>query len=397
VILRSGLTAGKAVGWSVETPRALMLVFNPLTHDARVMNEARSLAAAGYRVVIYGTRTSTRPPLEDSGGGVKVRRLDSNAISGFPNSTIGKFASLFSWWLRCYFAAGRQERLGREDIIHAHDLDTLPVAILLRVRHGCKLVFDAHEIYGMMNERSSLIQRGLLLLERFLSHFVDYIITVNEPLGIYFAGFAVSPVAIVRNAKPAVRAKMPTRLPGGGNFILTYIGRIDSDRHLESIINAVDGLEGVELVLGGDGDAAYIHSLLNRMTRVTNAKYVGEVSLEEADRLIRQSDCLIRLCSPENINDRLGLPNKVFEAISNGKPIIVTKGTYAAQFVEDNGIGIAVENDAGEIRAAIQTLIENPEQRAGMGQKGLILADAGLSWSTEEKTLLKVYESLKKA
>jgi glycosyltransferase involved in cell wall biosynthesis len=280
------------------------------------------------------------------------------------------------------------------DVVHCHDLDTLPAGVRLKKRLGVPLVYDAHEIWGYMVERDlpAPLPAYFLGKERRLVGHADAVITVNEPLRRYFEGIASAPVAVVMNAKPvAVREYAP---PPGEAFTALYIGTLNEARFVGGLVEAVRGLDGVNLVVGGIGKPDYVRALRSRMKAVPNATFLGRVPPEEVLPWTRKAHAVLSLFDARDRLARIGLPNKVFEAMACGRPVIVSKGTYVASFMEEHGIGVVVEHSVEGVRQGIRRLRDDAELRERLGRRALEKALAEFSWEKQEERLVRVYERL---
>jgi glycosyltransferase involved in cell wall biosynthesis len=94
---------------------------------------------------------------------------------------------------------------------------------------------------------------------------------------------------------------------------------------------------------------------------------------------------------PANPNNRIGTPNKLFEAMVCGRPIICTKGIYSGEFAGVVGIGLAVDYREESVKQAIIELRDNTKLRESMGRNALSLAIAKYNWQSEKKKLVELY------
>jgi glycosyltransferase involved in cell wall biosynthesis len=90
----------------------------------------------------------------------------------------------------------------------------------------------------------------------------------------------------------------------------------------------------------------------------------------------------------------MGMPNKLFEAMVCGRPIICTKGTYSGELTEVEGIGLAVRYDEQALREAIIRLRDDSDLREKLGRNALKAAIVKYNWQKQEEKLLALYQSL---
>src|SRR6266508_2701407 len=114
-----------------------MFVSNDVVHDPRVLKEGRALIRVGHDVTVVGWDRSGALPEEDERDGIQIQRVRTSGSMRL------LWKDLFrnpSWWRR----AAQVAREIRYDVIHCHDLDTLPIGVRLKRATGRPLVYDAH-------------------------------------------------------------------------------------------------------------------------------------------------------------------------------------------------------------------------------------------------------------
>ncbi len=369
----------------------LMVLSNGFTRDPRVTNEAESLVRNGYEVtVLCWDRAGTLPPQETLNG-IRVVRLRNTAWM--------RLLPYDLFRLRPFWRLALRRALGLHAstpfaAIHCHDLDTLPVGTSFEARTGLPLIYDAHEIWGylMAHELPGDWGDHYLRKERRLLRSVDRVITVNDPLRVYFEGVTEAPVTVVMNAKPLVSDTY--RAPSNEVFTVLYIGLLHPSRFIEELIEAVRPLERVRLTLGGVGKLAYVASVAARSKESPNVEFLGEVPFHDVIPLTLKADAVLAPFDPGHRLTRVGLPNKVFEAMATGRPIIVTDGTYLAEFTKEHDVGIVVEHSAEGVREGLRRLRDDPRLRETLGKHGLEKALSEFNWPRQEQTLLGVYRGL---
>ena len=188
-----------------------MFVYNRCTADARVLKEAGTLTAAGHRVRIVAV-LDAETPAEEERGGFRIVRIDRNPVHyrllrGM-KAGVGAarrrlpFAFLFAplapllallrrallvphkplMFLDYYWRAYRLVRADPPEALHAHDLNTLPVAAALARRLGVPLTYDAHELYPEMSTLSAREAAVWRRLERRLAGRADHVVTVCDSI-----------------------------------------------------------------------------------------------------------------------------------------------------------------------------------------------------------------------
>jgi glycosyltransferase involved in cell wall biosynthesis len=194
---------------------------------------------------------------------------------------------------------------------------------------------------------------------------------------------------------PSERSLNQTQVPHQG-FRLFFGGEITPDRCLHQVIEAVYGLEGVRLKIVGPSSESYSERLRQLAAGHENVEL--ELEWQRPERImesVRASDALFAIYDPSVPNNRFSSPNKLFESMMCGKPIIVNAGTSMDLIVREEDCGIVIgEISPDEIRKAILTLKNDDGLRERLGKNGRRAYDQKYSWSIMEKRLTELHSRL---
>ncbi len=370
--------------------KVLMLLTNPFRPDPRVYKEARSLIKGGYGVTIFAWDRDGGFPETEVLDGIRIKRF---AIPS-PYGSISMVRGLLKFW-----KAVRKAAKGEDfDIIHCHDFDTLPAGLKIARKMGKKVVYDSHENYASMIEFD--VPRPVYLFvrhyERKLAPRADGVIAASEPMGEALS----CPYVVVTNARELedidegrlkkCRARMPQDA-----FVVTYIGVLEPMRFLIEACEVVQSMEGVHLLIGGYGRLE--EEIKSYAKKSGNITFVGRVPYLDVLPYTVASDAVMCVFDPTNKNNVMGPPNKLFEGMVAGRPVLATKGTHSGKLVERTGCGIAVDYSPESFRKAVEFLRDNPEEAARMGKKGRKAAEDEFNWGVMEQRLLDLYDSILKS
>lgn len=166
---------------------------------------------------------------------------------------------------------------------------------------------------------------------------------------------------------------------------LFYVGGIQLHYEIVSLVKAVNGMESIQLTLCCHEDAWNQYKYLYSDYLCDRVKIIHKNSMELAP-YYREAD-IGCLCFKNSEYMDLAMPIKLFEYIGQGIPVIATKGTAAAEFVEKNDIGWTVENDVGSLEKILSYLENNRENIMEKKQNVLeIIADN--TWEARAKTVV---------
>ena len=296
------------------------------------------------------------------------------------------------WWRQLVKTASNLQHNSKFDAVHCHDFDTLPAGVRLKKTLGIKLVYDAHEIWGHMVARDipQWWANHFLRKERKLAPLADHIITVAEPHEKHFREMGCKAVTLVRNSKEL--ASTEYQPPGNGTFTVVYIGGLNSSRFLLEAMEICAGLDNVNFTIAGFG--AIESQIKELASKHNNLEFKGKIPMPEVLPMTLKADLVHCVFDPTNKNNQVGPPNKVFEAMATGRPVIATKGIYSGNLVDKYNMGQTIDFKRDAYKAAIIKLRDSPELCQTLGRNALEAAKGEFNWGVQEARLLDIYKKL---
>jgi glycosyltransferase involved in cell wall biosynthesis len=268
---------------------------------------------------------------------------------------------------------------------------------------SAKLVYDAHELYWGMIENSvpGWLKRVVERFERRSVSKADVVLTVTPQVASVLKAYGAKDIVLVMNCEE-VREPDAERIDqvrsgmlGMATRIALCAGMLEPSRNIQMLIDIFAGMEGseVKLIVGGTG------SLVSEISRAAeaaeNVDFVGWIPSAEMFDHISASDVIILIHDPRNTNIRLGISARLFNAMAAGKPVIVSEGTGNADIAREEGIGVPVPfNDAGEVKKAVLSLVNDEERLADIAEKGKRAAKERYNWGIMKRRLIRAYRDL---
>jgi glycosyltransferase involved in cell wall biosynthesis len=402
--------------------RIAMALYSDLDHDSRVLREAASLAAVGHDVTIYclsfqGPREDTfrvvthiprRSPVVPDGstpfqrdtGASRVRRIVRRVT-----------------WMRDYVlnlrAWGRWvvREAADVDIWHAHDLPGL-IAVGPFVRPPLRLVYDSHEIFletGTATRMPAPVRRLLAAYERRLVGRVAALVTVNEAYAdVLRRRLKPRRVVIVRNCPPnwtptktsTLRLREAAGIPAESPVVL-YHGALGPHRGIEQLVDGLSqpGMASVHLALLGFGDVGRLGIDPEDARSDGRVHVLAAVPPRELLEWVAGADVDVMPLQRSTLNHWLCTPNKLWESLAAGVPVVVSDFPVMHRIVLDDPAGalggVCRPSDPASIAEAIRAILELPAaERTTIRERCWLAARERWNWETESARLLELYESL---
>jgi glycosyltransferase involved in cell wall biosynthesis len=389
--------------------RCLLIVLNAFTHDSRVLRTAQALSASGWRVSVFALHEEGLP-LEQDEQTHEVRRFRL-ASRPWPKHRVVQLFKYLECLLRMAWTGVKM----KPTIVHANDLTSLPIGYLIAKIAGARLVYDAHEYwadpYHKTGFHSWFFKFGVFL-EKFLARRADAVVTVSEGLAQEMArAMNIPPPVVVRNmpnaacSQPAAVGQPTLRQSMGidaNTPIILHIGGIGPHRGLETLVLAMRLVESpaVALLLGDGAPPSYFDHLRARVIALglTNRVYFHPaVAPDEVCSF--SADATIGVATIESacLSYQLCLPNKLFEYIQAGLPVIVSNLPEMTNVIDKYEIGETVpEGDAMALAKALNRLLSSPTKLQRY-HRMVTVAAGELHWGREQFKLLTIYRHLLQA
>lgn len=371
--------------------RVLILRSNPIAPDPRVEKIARALHRAGYPVTAVGWDRSAQLPVAETVKGFKIIRMPIHAEYG---SGLANLPNLLRWqwglfrWLSKHHADF--------DIIHACDFDTILPALWCKQRWGQTVVYDIFDFYADHLRRTPAWIKNLILRMDLKSiDRADALILVDDARVTQIAGAKPKQMIVVYNSPEDVnREDLAKFSPApAGELRLAYVGLLQVERGLFEMLNVLSRHPNWQLDLAGFGGDEV--KIAERVESMANVKFFGRVAYHQALALSQSADVLFATYDPAIPNHRYSSPNKVFEAMMLGKPIIVTYDTNMDRMIAAADAGVLVKyGDEDELEMAMRRLADDPNLRCQLGENARRAYDETYSWQVMENRLKTLYDDL---
>lgn len=320
-------------------PRAIVSVTNDLATDNRVHRTCMALMGIGYEVTLVGRMLPGSLPLDRSYRTKRFRLFFNKGPLFYAEYNLRLFFFLL---------------FTRAVLLVANDLDTLLANHLAKGRR--KLVYDTHEFYTEVPELVArpLVRRVWLAIERWIFPELKTVITVNQSIAdAYHDRYpslrrAQRDIAVVRNIPmkrdlPTEPTRSTLELPHDRRILILQGAGINVQRGAEEAVLAMRDLPHCLLLIIGGGDAwPVLEALVREHGLEDRVRLLGKMPFARMMDFTRNADLGLTLDKDTNLNYRFSLPNKLFDYLHAGLPVLATDLPEVARIVREYDAGIVI-------------------------------------------------------
>jgi len=368
------------------TKKAIVSVINDLATDQRVAKVCHTLTGMGFEVLLVGRKLK-----------------NSLLIDNRPYKT-KRMWLLFSKGPLFYAEFNKRLFLlllfRKADLLVSNDLDTLLPNYLASKIKGIPLVYDSHEYFTEVPElvNRKRVQRIWKGIEKRIFPKLKHVITVNDSIAdLYEKAYGIRP-KVVRNIPPKNKVSVTKTwkelgLPADKFILILQGSGINIDRGTEEMVEAMPYIRNAVLLIVGGGDVIdLLKRKVDELSINDSVIFKPKQHYRELMQYTSSADIGLTLDKDTNLNYRFSLPNKLFDYIHAGIPVLASPLPEIKNIIEQYKIGDFIpSHDPKMIARKVNEIIENKAIIADW-KKNLNLAVQDLSWETEERVLKQVYE-----
>ncbi len=406
------------LGPGVLPKRILMLAPDNYMIDRRILQEARSLIGRGYRVILLSGFECAEEQ-HYIADGVEVHRYaydwDDERLkkirSRLPqNERLIRWVNLFFMrvvkhllWVSPFdaFVVARARQFP-SDVVHVHDLPCLKYGVSVSEEWGVPLVFDTHEIYPEQESLSPRQQGQLRRQERRFLPRTQLFVTINEAVADWYQQkYGRRPLVLMncadrldaaRLAEGRERLRAAVDLPTSSRVLL-YQGWMSAERNLNTLVRATALLpEDIYLVLIGYGaHEPVLRTLCDDQPWRDRVRFLGRIEPDEILMYTAGADVGVIPYLPVDLNHYLCSPNKFFEYLQVGVPVVAHDLPFFREMAETHGVVTVGDLSTVESMGAVLNALFADGARLDEMRRSCQKASLILTWEVEVQKLLDAY------
>jgi len=371
--------------------RVFISVTSDLVTDQRVRRAATALNEAGYEVVVVGRQLKKSSALAEKGYQIVRFRL------WFERGVL--FYMTFN--LRLFFFL----LFKKVDILLSNDLDTLLPNYLISKIKFIPLVYDSHEYFTEVPEiqHRPFVKTTWQTIEKLIVPKLKYAYTVNNSIAkLYFDKYQIH-FDVIRNvpikipvgtfSKEELRKEL--KLPKDSFIVILQGAGINIDRGAEEAVQSMKYVQDVLLLIVGDGDVVpALKQTVKDEKLEDKVHFYPKQALHELMRYTHAADLGLTLDKDTNLNYKFSLPNKIFDYIQAGIPILASNLPEIKNVIETYQIGeIILDHTPATIAKAVEEIKINSFQITTW-RNNLQRAQQELNWSHEKEKLIALFHKV---
>ena len=371
----------------LQKKKIIISVTNDLSTDQRVKKVCGTLNAMNYDILLIGRKRPTSLKLNRPYRTKRMKLIFNKGALFYAEFNIKLFILLV---------------FSKVDIYHANDLDTLLANYLAAIIRRKPIIYDSHEYFTGVPEikNKKLVKKVWLTIEQFIFPKLKHIITVNQSIAQLYKEEYNKDLRILRNVPNKIetlklKSKSELNIVEDKDIIITQGAGININRGIEELVEAMQYLNNVCLIIIGDGDV--IPQLKKRVLELkleNSIIFKGRMPYHEMMQYTQHAKLGITIDKDTNTNYKYSLPNKLFDFILAGIPILASKIIEVEKIIKKYQIGLFINNhEPKHIANQIKHALDNKELMSEW-KSNTTLATKELNWEIEEYTLKDLYKKI---
>lgn len=370
----------------MKNKKVIISVTSDLVTDQRVHKTAQVLHNEGFDVTLIGRKlkSSAEMPKRD----YKVVRMS------LPFEKGPQFYASYNFYLFLYLL------FHKANILHSNDLDTLLANYLVSKIKKTNLVYDSHEYFTGVPEiqNRKFVKWAWTSIEKFIFPKLKHVYTVNESIANIYQQLYNVNVGVVRNVPFLYKIdNQNNSLPFDASypFLIFQGAALNVDRGAEEAILSMQWIENVKLLIIGGGDViGNLHQIVKDYKLEDKVYFLPKMPHEQLKSYTSKAILGLSFDKSSNENYKYSLPNKVFDYLHAGIPVLASEVIEVARVIKKYKVGDFIPNhEPKAIADKINEILANQEQLSTW-KNNTFLASQECNWQKESDLIVEIYKKL---
>jgi len=365
--------------------KVVVSVINDLVSDQRVKKICATLNRMGFQITLLGRQLRKSPEMDTRPYRVIRMRL--------------LYEKRFLFYAEYNFRLFWKLMFLNTDLLVSNDLDTLLPNYLIAKFKRKPLVYDSHEYFTEVPELVSrpTVQKIWKRIERAIFPKLKDVITVNNSIaGLFEQDYGLRPV-VVRNVPYLIKeTEKKTRkeldLPEDKHLLILQGAGINIQRGAEEMVEAMLYIDHSVLLIAGQGDVIpFLKKMVSDRSLENKVIFRPRMPYQELMQLTKNADLGLTLDKDTNLNYRYSLPNKIFDYIQAGIPVVASPLPEIAHIINTYQVGCTIiDHNPVNMANTINEVLAD-QQLIDKWKNNCSFASLNLNWEIEEKVIVDLY------
>lgn len=363
-------------------------------HESRILKITKTLSDYGVfdKILILARWEPGLAKREDLDQRRQVWRISSRSPQRL--GRLGKLLALIEWSIRIIWLVRKMP----VSCVNCHSLLVLPLCATIAGLKRSRLIYDTHELETETMSASGMRRWFFKWIERSLIARADEVVVVGDRIADWYRrNYQLSNVHVIKNVpyrqlvvpRPASNLREFAGLKKT-DILFLYQGLIDSGRGIELLLNAFrDAPQDRHIVFMGYG--SLVDSVKSFEQRHSNIHFHPAVPPQELPRYTSSADVGLSVIENTSLSYYYCVPNKVFEYLTCGVPMIVSDFPEMAALVDAHNCGWKVPVSQSEINRIVARITKSEIESK---REATLESRLRFGWEDEEPALLSVYHSI---
>jgi glycosyltransferase involved in cell wall biosynthesis len=317
----------------LKNKKIFVALTNDVSTDYRVHKICNYLISKKYDVVVYGRVLPNTIKVKRDYKIVRKKHFFNNNFLFYAEFNLRLFFYLI---------------FKKFDYILSNDLDTLPACFFASKIKTTELVYDSHELFseGPELQGRKFVQGFWRILEDFFLPKVKKAYTVSQSIVEFYDDKYQNKMGLIRNIplKKDILEVEEVAFPTTNKTIL-YQGVLNPGRGLKPMIKALKFIDDLDLIIIGYGKVEEeLKAFVVKEKMTERVHFLGRIARDKLFNYTKKATLGMVLEEPLGLSFQYSLPNKLFDYIHAGIPIVAGNLPEISRIIKEHKVGVLVDD-----------------------------------------------------
>lgn len=373
-----------------EGKKVVYVRSSEIFNDSRATKEIKVLIDAGYSVFVLAWDRDGRAKKEcakvfSGSSNLHLLFYDVTLLNGIGLKNLSKLLGWFRW------VSKELSKINNIAFIHACDLDAGFVVRRYAKLHRIIYVYDIYDYYIDAHHIPSVLTRLVEQTEIKVINDAASVIICTEERRKQISKAKPQEVVVIFNSPEVNADQIQGHLC---KYDYVYCGGLFKKRLVDKILDLYPENKDLRFIFAGPGEKELVDKARFLDANYENFSYLGQIAYNQVIEFESSAACLSAIYDPKYRNHQLCAPNKYYEALGLGKPLIVCKNTGIDLAVLEHKLGFAINYNAEEFYDALRMILNDSSFSKNASIEGRTLYNNNYNWGLMKGKLMSLYNDI---